>query len=252
MNNLTVIENNSVAVIPDEVFAEKYFSLRQQEGRIYTDGEVALLPVIDSSHPHYKEWLIRQHSCKALLHYIKQKDIALNILQVGCGNGWLSAQLANNTTAEVTGLDTNNKELEQAKKVFSRIQNLNFINGSLETEDLKDKKFDMIIIAAAIPYFPSLKQTIELAIEHLTLLGDIHILDSPFYQQQELEAARQSTQAYYDAVGFPEIAGHYHHHSLSELENFQYKILQHPDSWKNKLSIKKNPFYWIVIKNKYQ
>ena len=232
-------------------FEQLYIGLRKKEGRVYSDAEVAILPYIHNTHPHYKEWLIRKHSCKALLHYIKQKDTVFSILEVGCGNGWLSAQLATHIDVEVTGLDINTKELEQAKKVFGRIAGLNFINGSLQTDQLKDKKFDMIILAASIQYFPSLKQTIKLALEYLTLLGEIHIMDSPFYQQQELDAARQRTKAYYNALGFPEMAAHYHHHTLAELDSFQYKILHHPFSWKNKLSIKKNPFYWITIKNRY-
>lgn len=232
-------------------FEQLYIGLRKKEGRVYSDDVVAHLPYIHISHPHYKEWLIRKHSCKALLSYIKQKDTVLNILEVGCGNGWLSAQLAKNIDVEVTGLDINTKELEQAKKVFGGIAGLNFINGSLRSEHLKDKKFDMIILAAAIQYFPSLKQTITLALEYLTLLGEIHIMDSPFYQPQELEAARQRTRAYYDELGFPEMAAHYHHHRLTELDTFQYKILHHPFSWKNKLAIKKKPFYWITIKNRY-
>lgn len=243
--------NNSDTYTIAEEFEQLYIRLRQKEGRIYSDEEVRNLPSINSTHPHYKEWLIRKHSCKALLSYIKQKDTVLNILEVGCGNGWLSAQLATATDTEVTGLDINTMELEQAKKVFGRIPGLNFINGSLQSEDLNDIKFDMIVLAASIQYFPSLKQTINLAIEHLTLLGEIHIMDSPFYLQHEIEAARQRTKAYYSFLGFAEMADYYHHHTLNELETFQYKILHHPHSWKNKLSIKKNPFYWISIKNRY-
>lgn len=243
--------SNSGTYTNEVDFEQLYIGLRKKEGRVYSDDEVAHLPYIHSSHPHYKEWLIRKHSCKALLSYIKQKDTVLNILEVGCGNGWLSAQLAKNIDVEVTGLDINTKELEQAKKVFGRIAGLNFINGSLRSDHLKDKKFDMIILAASIQYFPSLKETITLTLEYLTLLGEIHIMDSHFYQQQELEAARQRTRAYYGELGFPEMAAHYHHHTFTELDTFQYKILHHPFSWKNKLSIKKNPFYWITIKNRY-
>jgi protein-L-isoaspartate O-methyltransferase len=232
-------------------FEQLYIALRKKEGRVYSDEELATLPHIHASHPHYKEWLIRKHSCKALLSYIKQKETIQHILEVGCGNGWLSAQLAKHIDVEVTGLDINSKELEQAKKVFGKVPGLDFINGSLQSEQLKDKKFDMIILAASIQYFPSLKETIKLALEYLTLLGEIHIMDSPFYQPQDLEAARQRTRAYYGTVGHPEMAAHYHHHTLSELDTFQYKILHHPFSWKNKLSIKKNPFYWITIKNRY-
>ena len=226
-----------------------YIRLRQKEGRIYTDEEVLNLPLINNSHPHYKEWVIRKNSSRALLSYIKQRENIQSILEVGCGNGWLSAKLA--IAADVTGLDINTTELEQAKRVFGHMANLKFINGSLENDMIRDEKFDMIVFASSIQYFPSLKQTIGLAIERLTLLGEVHIMDSPFYQPLEIEDARQRTKAYYNALGFAEFTGCYHHHTLNELETFQFKILHHPYSWKNKLSIKKNPFYWITIKNRY-
>lgn len=232
-------------------FEELYIRLRQKEGRIYLDEEVATLPFIQATHAHYKEWVIRKHSCKALVSYIKHRGTIENILDVGCGNGWMAARLAMAADAEVTGLDINGKELEQARRVFKKTMGLQFLYGNLETETLADKKFDMIIFAASIQYFSSLKKIINAALEHLTLFGEIHILDSPFYRQQEIEAARQRTRDYYSAAGFAQMAAHYHHHSLEELGEFQYKILHHPHSWKNKLSIKQNPFYWICIKNRY-
>jgi ubiquinone/menaquinone biosynthesis C-methylase UbiE len=236
---------NTVAYNTTEEFDQLYFRLRQKEGRIYTDADVATLPFIYKSHPHYNEWVTRKHSQKALLSYIKNKKTFTSILEVGCGNGWLSAGMAKSIDAEVTGLDINTYELEQAKRVFRNIPNLNFINSPLQSGSLKHEKFDMIIFAASIQYFSSLKQIIQIAIEHLTLQGEVHIMDSPFYQIQETAAARQRTREYYKALGFEAMANQYYHHQLAELENFQYKILHHPNSWKNKLSIKKNPFYWI-------
>ncbi|MBK6380231.1 MAG: class I SAM-dependent methyltransferase [Chitinophagaceae bacterium] len=233
-------------------FDPLYFGLRQKEGRIYTDEEVATLPFIYTSHPYYHEWVMRKHSQKALLSYINSKKIFSNILEVGCGNGWLSSRIAKETKADVTGLDINTYELQQAERVFRNVSNLNFISGSLQSDQFRDEKFDMILFAASIQYFPSLKQIIQIAIEHLTLQGEVHIMDSPFYHIQETAAASQRTKEYYKALGFEAMAGHYYHHQLAELEYFQYKILHHPNSWKNKLSIKKNPFYWISIKNRYQ
>jgi ubiquinone/menaquinone biosynthesis C-methylase UbiE len=233
-------------------FDQLYFRLRQKEGRIYTDADVATLPFIYTSHPHYNEWVIRKHSQKALLSYIKNKKTFTSVLEVGCGNGWLSSRIAKAIDAEVTGLDINTYELEQAKRVFKNIPNLNFVNSTLQSGSLKNEKFDMILFAASIQYFPSLKQIMQIAIEHLTLQGEVHIMDSPFYHIQETAAAKQRTKEYYKALGFELMADHYYHHHLAELENFQYKILHHPNSWKNKLSIKKNPFYWISIKNRYQ
>lgn len=231
-------------------FEQLYTRLRQKEGRLYTDEEVAGLPQINNKHPHFKEWTIRKKSCRALLSYIMQRQNILNILEVGCGNGWLSAKLS--TVAEVTGLDINTTELEQAKRVFGHIANLTFSEGSLENDWTRDEKFDLVVFASSIQYFASLKQTIRHTFEHLTLMGEIHILDSPFYQQHEMEAAKQRTTAYYNALGFAEMADHYHHHTMTDLEPFQFKILNHPHSWKNKLSIRKNPFYWISIKNSYR
>jgi ubiquinone/menaquinone biosynthesis C-methylase UbiE len=234
-----------------EKFDKLYLQLRQKEGRVYTDEDVATLPFIYTSHPHYSEWLIRRHSQKALISYIKHKNTFTNILEVGCGNGWLSARIAKAVDADITGLDINNYELQQAKRVFKNVPNLNFINGSLQSESLEDQKFDMILFAASVQYFPSLKQLVQIALEHLTMQGEVHIMDSPFYQLQEIAAAKQRTRAYYEGLGFAAMTVCYHHHTLAELENFQYKILHHPNSWKNKLSIKKNPFYWIAIKNRY-
>jgi ubiquinone/menaquinone biosynthesis C-methylase UbiE len=252
LRNQTIIKRNENAPSAEEGFARLYSLLRKKEGRFYTDADVATLPFIYASHPYYNEWIIRKHSLKALRSYITNKKIFSNILEVGCGNGWLCARIAKETNAAVTGLDINSSELQQAERVFRNISNLNFINSTLQSENLKNEKFDMIIFAASIQYFSSLKHIIQIAIEHLTLQGEVHIMDSPFYQIQETAAARLRTKEYYTALGFEAMADHYYHHHLAELENFQYKILHHPNSWKNKLSIKKNPFYWIVVKNRYQ
>lgn len=236
---------------PGNDFENLYSRLRSREGRMYSDEEAALLPLIHKSHPLHKEWKIRKHSCRALTGYVKQRSSILSILEVGCGNGWLSARLAAAADVEVTGIDINSIELEQAARVFKKVPGLNFFNGNLQCSQLMDKKFDLVVFAASIQYFQSVQQVISDALERLTLMGEIHILDSPFYTAQEMGAARERTKEYYSRMGCVEMANHYFHHSLAELEDFQYKILYHPHSWKNKLSIRKNPFYWISIKNRY-
>ena len=54
-----------------------YFKIRKMEGRIYGDAVVAGLPKILSSHPHYKEWLIRKRSAQKLISYISQDSIII-------------------------------------------------------------------------------------------------------------------------------------------------------------------------------
>lgn len=232
-------------------FEKLYTALRQKEGRMYSDEELASLPQVGKHHPHYKEWLIRRHSCEALLDYIRKKDRVLNILEVGCGNGWLCAQLARLPNTDVTGIDVNKKELDQARRVFKDIPSLHFVLGRPGTVEPALNKYDMIIFAASIQYFTSLKQVISSAIENLALLGEVHIIDTAFYRPGEIHAAKQRSAAYFKSMGFAQMTEYYHHHTLADLDNLQYKILHDPNSWKNKLLMNKNPFYWITIKTRY-
>ena len=254
MNNLRIIngyllnENSSV----ENEFEKLYISLREKEGRIFTEKELRKLPEVSTDHPHFKEWKIRKNSCNKLLKYVKQKGHVCNFLEIGCGNGWLSAQLSEITKGEVTGIDINRIELQQAKKAFASKRNLNFIAGDIRTGILAGKKFDLIVFAASIQYFKSLKETINTALQYLTLQGEIHILDSHFYFPQEIFAAQQRTKKYFSEIGFSAMSKYYFHHGLRELQSFNHKLLYDPHAWINKLLFRKNPFYWIVIKNNYR
>lgn len=241
--------NNSDTYTIAEEFEQLYIRLRQKEGRIYTDEETANLPCINKDHPNAKEWEIRAYSLKKLLTYIKHIASDPTILEIGCGNGWLSAQLTAATKGKVIATDINNTELEQAKRVFHQHSNLSFINCDLRDGTLADKKFDVIIFAASIQYFSSLKEVIDTALEHLTANGEIHLIDSHFYTQKEIAAAKQRTKEYYATIGFSELTNYYYHHTMGELQGYRYTILQDPGSWKNKLSVTKYPFHWIIIKN---
>src|SRR5215213_11952226 len=88
-------------------FEELYISIRKKEQRIYTNEEVALLPDIYPDHIHYHEWQIRKRSSERLINYLSKKNRPLKILEVGCGNGWLSARMAAVDKWEVTGIDIN-------------------------------------------------------------------------------------------------------------------------------------------------
>jgi ubiquinone/menaquinone biosynthesis C-methylase UbiE len=206
-------------------FEELYIALRLKEGRIYSETEIAGLPVIAASHPHYKEWLIRKRSCNNLLRYIKRHGRICNILEVGCGNGWLSAQLSSFTKARVTGLDINTIELEQAKKVFRGKPNLRFAEGDIRLGILADEKFDLIVFAASVQYFESIKEILKIAISHLTLQGEIHIIDSHLYQSYEIAEAKQRSKKYFTIIGFPEMAHLYFHHCIHEIESLHFSIL---------------------------
>lgn len=251
MNHLTIaksfIENE--AAIADRAFAEQYILLRTKEGRLYSDATVKLLPSINAGHTQYREWQIRKRSANRLLRYIRQKNTTPDILEIGCGNGWLTARMASVTLGKSTGLDINTKELKQAGRVFGDIPNCQFIEGSIFKGVLGEQKFDIIVFAASIQYFKSLAEIINAAFEHLTLLGEIHIIDTRLYQYAEIADARERSIAYFHSMGFPGMASHYYHHCINSLDTFQPEILYNPVRWWNKLFYPSNPFHWIALKN---
>lgn len=236
-------------IYDDEYFSDMYIALRLKEGRIYNNSEVAKLPTVKASHQYYKEWMIRSNSCNKLLHYIKSHGHICNILDVGCGNGWLTARLAGVAIESVTGIDINTVEIEQARKVFKKIRRVTFLHGDIRSGVLRDKKFDLIVFAASIQYFSSLKEIINIALNYLTLQGEIHIIDSHLYRPNEVTAAKQRGKKYFTNAGFPEMANHYFHHNVDDLSSFSFSLLNNPRSWLYKLRFRKNPFYWVVIKN---
>ncbi len=237
---------------PAEEFTALYNQLYTIEGRTYTDEEVAMLPVVNKTHPYYKEWQNRKKSFKRLQEYLLRRNDEPDILEIGCGNGWLSAQLAAVTKGTVTGIDINEAALEQAERVFHYLPNLGFKYCTLQDEILLDKNFDVIIFAASIQYFPSLKKIISQALQYLTLQGEIHITDTFLYRQNQIAGARQLSKAYFRSAGVEAMAGFYFHHSIEDLKKFNCTILHNPTTFLNRFSTNKNPFYHVVIKNRHQ
>ena len=234
---------------PDNLFEEKYLTARRKENRIYRDEEVAALPDIPKDHVHYKEWLLRKNSSRLLIKYLKAKKDSLHILEIGCGNGWLSHQLAGIKRSRVIGSDINLTELQQAARVFSGDPNLAFVHGDIRSDILAGRRFDVIIFAASIEYFPSLKRIILTCMDYLNVGGEIHIVDTRFYRIAHIEWARKKTQAYYSSFGYPEMADHHFHYTLNDLKSFHYSTLYDPDAVRYRFAKNKSLCHWIRVRN---
>jgi len=230
-------------------FGKQYISLRKKEGRLFTDQEVASLPEITATNNLKKEWDIRKASCARLISHLSRKRRPLAILEIGCGNGWLSNQISKIKDVVVTGMDINSFELEQGARVFGKKANLDFVFGDLSDETFKGRVFDIIVFAASIQYFPSLDRIIRMALEHLKWEGEIHILDSHFYKENQLKDARQRSSRYFIELGFKEMNEFYFHHSLDGLTNYNYKFLFDPNKVANKIFRRNYRFHWICIQH---
>lgn len=229
-------------------FEKLYIRLREKEGRMYSDEELKQLPVVAATHSHFSEWQIRKESSEKLITHLAKKNIPLDILEIGCGNGWLSHLLSQVPKSRVIGTDINFTEIQQAARVFQNIPNLHFMYVQVEPGVFKEKKFDVIVFAASVQYFESFAETMQKALRLLKPDGEIHILDSHFYPSADVSEARHRSVLYYEAAGFPEMSDYYFHHSLEDLQGFNYSILYNPKTLVNRLLPNKNPFYWVRIK----
>lgn len=207
--------NNEATIKAGINFPEQYYLLRKQEGRICTDEDLERLPFASPSPSLDAEWQVRKISARKLFHYLQSKKRMLRILEAGCGNGWLAHYLSGIKGSEVTGIELNSYELEQAKRVFKK-NNLSFTGGSYPGA-LANQQFDIIVFAASIQYFNPLPGIISSSINLLEHGGELHFIDSHFYSEPDLLHARQRSREYFTSIGFPGMIPFYHHHRLDDL-----------------------------------
>lgn len=262
-NPLTIIRNSSDFILekgvyrlesfnPPLKFEEYYLKLRNAERRNYDDETLSHLPYITHSHKHYKEWQIRKNSSDKLKHYLSQKSHNINILEIGCGNGWLANKIAQLKNANVIGMDINLTELEQAARVFKSKDNLIFLHADIFSEKLDNLKFNCIILSAAIQYFKDLTVLVQRLLELTVHGGEIHIIDSPLYCKKETQTAKNTSYNHFKEMDVPEMSSLYFHHMMVELANFKFIIMFKPDSLFNRarrrlFSGNLPPFYWLKL-----
>lgn len=228
-----------------------YLRVREKEGRLYSDEVAARLPLMSNGSPLAEEWRARSASASRLTQYLSRRPKPLSILDLGCGNGWLS-NLLSKSGHEVLGVDQNRHELKQAAQVFSPNPRLFFIETNIFSAPFTAATFDVILLASVIQYFHDLPALLTVLPHYLKPQGEIHIMDSPLYSDAEWQAASERSQRYYSSLGFPEMSRYYFHHRLSDLDSFDSKRLYHPQSYmhrlKHFLGRVDSPFPWIMIR----
>ncbi len=253
-NRFSKVENNLSAQIGlDSVpFQDDYINTRAAENRIYSADQLRALPEVAHDNPHRQEWRIRTKTTKNLLNFLNRKKGITSILEIGCGNGWLSNRMATSTAYTVVGLDVNLLELKQAAEAFKSSKRVHFVFGNIADDIFVRNSFDVVILAAAIQYFKNLPDLFKHIFPLLKDRGEIHILDSPFYRADQLTEARKRSAHYFASIGHPEMERHYYHHSIDALNEFNPAIIYNPLKIKNRILRKwfvtdLSPFPWIRI-----
>jgi ubiquinone/menaquinone biosynthesis C-methylase UbiE len=232
-------------------FESAYIKVREKEKRIYSDAEIEKLPFASKLNPHKNEWCLRAKSFLRFKKYLKAKSENLNILDLGCGNGWFSGNLSKNFNHNIFCVDVNLTELNQGARVF-KSKKIKFIYADVFTSDLPKQFFHLIILNASAQYFPDIKKLLKRLGEIISSTGEIHIIDSPFYLKDEVVKAKKRTEDYYSSINIPEMSKHYYHHSFEIFSGFNSIIHYDNSSIRNKIRklflIKDSPFPWIEIK----
>jgi SAM-dependent methyltransferase len=226
-------------------FEELYLRALRKENRIYSDAEVKELPKAFFYNLHRQEWADREKNANRLLAYLRKVQGDSQLLDIGCGNGWLANRIARMEQFKVWGIDINLFALQQAKRVFNAA-NLHFAYGDIFEDIFPTARFDCIILNQTIDFFPDLAQLINRCRYFLKSGGEIHIIDSPLYQDKELESARQKSIQHFENLGVPEMSDFYFHHTRNELDTFDFQFLYKPRRLFGKND---SPYPWVRIIN---
>lgn len=233
-------------------FVGHYLALREEEGRLLPDSIVAELPSVPGDHPRRAEWLVRRRSAERLVRFLEKKRVH-RVMEIGCGNGWLASYLCNALAADCCGVDVNERELEQAAKIFSHDGNPSFVCGDIHSPVFDDCKADVIVLASVIQYFPNVHELVSLLIDRLNPRGEIHIIDSPIYSEHEVDGAKKRSQEYFGLNGHAEMREYYHHHTWRSFQQRSYAVLHDPSSVVGKIKrmfAKASPFPWVMVPGK--
>jgi len=231
-----------------------YLRAREREGRLYSDASVAALPNVPATDALRSEWRQRADSAARLVVAVGRRPRPIEILEIGCGNGWLSNLLAQIPGASVVGLDATAVELDQARRVFAGRSNLRFVRADVRAAAPPEPVPDVIVLASVIQYVADLPALIRQLLGWLAPDGELDLLDSPLYRTADVAAARERSRAYYASIGVPEMAGTYHHHDWHELDGFAFEARHRPDSARARFERRvhrrhRSPFPWLVLRN---
>ena len=229
----------NIGKVANTNFEAFYLKTREIESRVYSDDVAKKLPNLSNNHAQYKEWQLRLKTLNRITNYLstfKNK----RILEVGSGNGWFTNKL-NQTENVVLGFDVNRTELTQADELFDGIE-FWYHDIQLGLPDID--KVDFIIFNASLQYFKNLKPLFQICTQALNQNGELHILDTQFYNPKSISTAKQNSIRHYKKANVPEMGSYYFHHCLHDLP--PHKVLYKPNRIVQKL-FSDSPFPWIKI-----
>ncbi|MBB4130122.1 class I SAM-dependent methyltransferase [Xanthomonas sp. 3075] len=239
--------------LAEDPFEDRYLDVRRKEGRLYTDAQVRSLPRPSGKLGTSLEWQVRALSSRLLVQHLQARAGEGAILELGCGNGWLSQLLAQSLQRDVCGIDVNHTELTQAARVFGHDQRLSFVAADIQTFALPQAVFDVIVVPACIQYFADPAALMRCLLAQLRDGGELHILDSPLYpDRQRADQSAARSLRYFTGLGVPALAGQYHQHTYAAFDAFAVQWLFDPRRLRARvrrmLKLRQPHFPWLCLR----
>jgi SAM-dependent methyltransferase len=189
-------ENGIWKAMPEErlayyaQFIDDYERIRSAEGRGSSTPDFYLnLPYKDVSGRNDKQWKIRARTLLYLTRkFLKPSSMAMRILDIGAGNGWLSYRLSLSghepvavdlLTNSFDGLGAAEHFCNQLPKLFPRFQ--------AESAHLPfgSDEFDVAIFNASFHYSEDYRASLSEALRCVKTGGLVIICDTPWYSADE-------------------------------------------------------------------
>jgi SAM-dependent methyltransferase len=174
---------------PRRRWARAYARLRRAEGRgSGGEAELLALPYLKAG-PLAGQWAIRSRTFDAFLRRVvsplsKERARPLAVLDLGAGNGWLSARLARAghrcvaldlRVDDADGLAAGAPFRRHLTRMFGRV------SSSFDALPFRDALFDLVVFDASLHLAEDLHRVLAEAARATARGGRVAILDSPFY-----------------------------------------------------------------------
>ena len=173
-----------------ERFIDEYDMIRKAEGRGSNDADYYVsLPFQDTSKQFEKQWAIRAKSFQSLVKQFiipmeAERDEPLRILDLGAGNSWLANRLALRAN-HVTAIDLLLNSYDGlGARVYYETE-FTSVQAEFDYLPFRENSFDLSIYNSSLHYSTSYQTTLKEAVRVLKPEGQIVIIDSPLYKNEQ-------------------------------------------------------------------
>jgi ubiquinone/menaquinone biosynthesis C-methylase UbiE len=83
------------------------------------------------------------------------------ILDVGCGTGAITMDIAASTKGEVVGIDIDEKKLEEAKPLLENVTNVSLKHGDVEKLPFADESFDLVVFNIVLIHIKNQQKAVD-------------------------------------------------------------------------------------------